>query len=226
MRLSGHKTNCGRAGKSVEKVLAMIKEIVLATGNRHKVEEIKSVLKDLDIKIILTSSFPNYPATIEDGTTFEENASKKAREAAEFFREWAIADDSGLEVDYLNGRPGIYSARYAGENCFYKDNNKKLLAELKDVPEEKRTANFRTVIAIASPNGRLFLADGKIFGTIKECVAGAGGFGYDPVFYIPEYGKTFAELSYEIKNSLSHRAKALQKIKKIIKSLSNSQLSF
>ncbi|OEG70877.1 hypothetical protein ATZ36_17715 [Candidatus Endomicrobiellum trichonymphae] len=203
-----------------------MKEIVLATGNRHKREEIKSILKDLDIKIIPMTSFADYPTTIEDGATFEENASKKARETAEFFRKWAIADDSGLEVDCLNGRPGIYSARYAGENCSYEDNNKKLLAELKGVPEEKRTANFRTVIAVASPDGRLFLADGKIFGTIKKYAAGTDGFGYDPVFYIPEYGKTFAEISYEIKNSLSHRAKALQKIKKIIKNLSNLQLSF
>ena len=204
----------------------MIKEIVLATENRHKGEEIKSILKDLDIKIVPMTSFPDYPATIEDGATLEENASNKARKAAEFFKKWAIADDSGLEVDYLNGRPGIFSARYAGENCSYDDNNKKLLAELRNVPEEKRTANFRTVIAIASPAGRLFLADGKIFGTIKKHTAGTDGFGYDPVFYVPEYEKTFAELSCEIKNSLSHRAKALQKVKKIIKSLSNSQLSF
>ncbi|OEG71624.1 hypothetical protein ATZ36_02560 [Candidatus Endomicrobiellum trichonymphae] len=204
----------------------MIKEIVLATKNRHKNEEIKSILKDLDIKIIPMTSFPDYPATIEDGATLEENAAKKAREAAEFFKKWAIADDSGLEVDYLNGSPGIYSARYAGRNCSYDDNNKKLLAELKNVPEEKRTANFRTVIAVASPDGRLFLADGKIFGTIKRHTVGIDGFGYDPVFYVPEYGKTFAELSCEIKNSLSHRAEALQKVKKIIKNLSNLQLSF
>jgi XTP/dITP diphosphohydrolase len=204
----------------------MIKEIVLATGNRHKGEEIKSTLKDLVVKITPMISFSEYPTTIEDGATLEENAVKKAREAAEFFKKWAIADDSGLEVDYLNGRPGIYSARYAGRNCSYDDNNEKLLAELKNVPEEKRTANFRTVIAVASPDGRLFLADGEIFGTIKGCAVGSNGFGYDPVFYVPEYGKTFAELNYEIKNSLSHRAEALQKIKKIIRNLSNSQLSF
>ncbi len=194
------------------------REIILATKNRHKAEEIKSILKDLDIKIIPMTSFPDYPVTIEDGVTLEENAIKKAKEAAEFFKRWTIADDSGLEVDYLNGRPGVYSARYAGKNCSYDDNNKKLLAELKNVPEEKRTANFRTVIAVASPDGRLFLADGKIFGTIKGHAVGTDGFGYDPVFYVPEYGKTFAELSYEIKNSLSHRAEALRKIKKIIKS--------
>jgi XTP/dITP diphosphohydrolase len=207
---------------SVERNSVMIKEIVLATENRYKEEEIKSILKDLDIKIMPMNSFPDYPVTIEDGATFEENASKKAKEAAEFFRKWAIADDSGLEVDCLNGRPGIYSARYAGENCSYEDNNKKLLSELKDVPKGKRTANFRAVIAVASPGGRLFLADGKIFGTIKRCTAGTGGFGYDSVFYVPEYGKTFAELSCEVKNSLSHRAKALQRVKKIIKNLSNS----
>jgi XTP/dITP diphosphohydrolase len=204
----------------------MIKEIVLATRNRYKDEEIKFILKDLDIKIISMTSFPDYPATIEDGTTLEENAAKKAREAAEFFKKYAVADDSGLEVDYLSGRPGIYSARYAGKNCSYDDNNKKLLAELKNVPEEKRTAKFRTVIAVASPDDRLFLADGEILGIIKECTAGTDGFGYDPVFYIPKYGKTFAELSYEIKNSLSHRAEALKKAKEIIKNLSNPLLSF
>lgn len=203
----------------------MIKEIVLATRNRYKDEEIKSILKDLDTKIMSMTSFPDYPATIEDGATLEENAAKKAREAAEFFKKWAIADDSGLEVDCLNGRPGIFSARYAGKNCSCDDNNKKLIAELKNVPEEKRSANFRTVIAVASPDGKLFLADGEIFGTIRERATGTSGFGYDPVFYVPEYGKTFAELSYEIKNSLSHRAKALQKVKKIIKNLSNSQFS-
>jgi XTP/dITP diphosphohydrolase len=204
----------------------MIKEIVLATKNRHKGEEIKSILKDLDVKFIPMTSFPDYPAVIEDGATLEENAAKKAREAAKFFKKWTIADDSGLEVDYLNGRPGIYSARYAGRKCSYDDNNKKLLAELKNVPEEKRTANFRTVIAVASPAGSLFLADGKIFGTIKKYTAGTDGFGYDPIFYVSEYGKTFAELSCEIKNSLSHRAEALQKIKKIIKILLNSRVLF
>lgn len=204
----------------------MIKEVILATGNRHKSEEIKSILKDLDIEIMPMTSFPDYPVTVEDGATIEENASKKAKEVAEFFKKWAIADDSGLEVDYLNGKPGVYSARYAGENCSYDDNNKKLLEELKNVPEEKRTAKFRAVIAVASPEGKIFLADGKIFGTIREHTAGTEGFGYDPVFYIPQYGKTFAELGYEIKNSISHRAKALQKVKEIIKDLSNSQLSF
>jgi len=195
----------------------MIKEIILATGNGHKVEEIKGVLKGLDVKIIPMTSFPGYPETVEDGKTLEENASKKAKEAVEFFKKWTIADDSGLEVDCLNGAPGVYSARYAGEKCSYEDNNKKLIKALKDIPDDKRTAKFRTVIAVASPEGKVLLVEGKIFGIIKTYIAGINGFGYDPVFYIPEYGKTFAELDSEIKNSISHRAKALQKVKEIIK---------
>jgi XTP/dITP diphosphohydrolase len=197
------------------------KEIVLATGNRHKAEEIKSVLRDLDVKIIPITSFPGYPATVEDGKTLEENALKKARKAAEFFKRWAIADDSGLEVDCLNGAPGVYSARYAGDKCSYEDNNKKLIEALKNVPDSKRTAKFKTVIAVASPDGKVLFGEGKIFGIIKTHAAGTNGFGYDPVFYIPEYGKTFAELDSEVKNSISHRAKALQRVKEIIKELLN-----
>jgi len=199
----------------------MINEIILASTNKHKVEEIKSILKDLDIKIIPMTSFPLYPITIEDGKTLEENASKKAREAAKFFKRWTIADDSGLEVDCLNGRPGVYSARYAGEKCSNRDNNKKLLEALKNVSQEKRTAKFKTVIAISNPNGKVLLADGEIFGIIKNCT-GTAGFGYDPVFYIPEYGKTLAELGPEIKNSVSHRANALKKAKEIIRGLLGS----
>jgi XTP/dITP diphosphohydrolase len=197
----------------------MIKEIIVATGNIHKVEEIKSILKDLDIEIIPMTSFSKYPKIVENGKTLKENATKKAKEAAAFFKKWAIADDSGLEVDYLNGCPGVYSARYAGKECSYDDNNKKLLAALEGVSNEKRTANFRTVVAISSPDGKIYLADGKISGTITSQGVGVSGFGYDPVFYIPELKKTFAELSLEVKNSISHRAEALQKAKEIIRSL-------
>jgi XTP/dITP diphosphohydrolase len=119
-------------------------------------------------------------------------------------------------VDYLDGVPGVYTARYAGEKCLYEDNNKKLLSVLEGVPLEKRTAKFRTVIAISSPEGEIILPEGKIFGTIAPQALGTNGFGYDPVFYIPEYGKTFSELSTETKNSVSHRAKALQKAKESI----------
>jgi XTP/dITP diphosphohydrolase len=197
----------------------MIKEIILATRNLHKVEEIKSILKNLNIKIIPMTSFDKYPKTIEDGKTLEENAAKKAIEAAKFFKKWTIADDSGLEVDYLNGTPGVYSARYAGENCSYEDSNNKLLAALSGVPQEKRTAKLRTVIAISSPDEKVYLSEGKIFGIIGSQVMGIHGFGFDPLFYISEYEKTFSELSSEVKNSISHRAKALQKAKEIIKNL-------
>jgi len=199
----------------------MINEMILASSNKYKEEEIKSILKDLDVKIVPMTSFSSYPVVIEDGKTLEENASKKAKETAKFFGKWTIADDSGLEVDYLNGEPGVYSARYAGEKCSNNDNNKKLLKALRNISQEKRTAKFRTVIAISSPNGEISLAEGEIFGIIKNC-AGKCGFGYDPVFYVPEYGKTLAELGPKIKNSISHRAKALQKAKKIIRRLLSS----
>jgi XTP/dITP diphosphohydrolase len=197
----------------------MIKKVILATGNLHKAEEIISILKDLNIEIIPMTHFPKYIKAIEDGQSLEENAVKKAKKASEFFKEWTIADDSGLEVDYLDGAPGIYSARYAGEKCTYNDNNKKLLAALGGVSQEKRTAKFKTVIALSSPDGKICLAKGEIFGTIVSQVAGANGFGYDSIFYVPEYGKTFSELSFEIKNSISHRAKALQKVRKIVRVL-------
>jgi XTP/dITP diphosphohydrolase len=195
-----------------------MKEIILATCNQNKVEEIKAILKNLNIKLIPMTSFRKYPKTIEDGETLESNASKKAGEVARFFRKWAIADDSGLEVDYLNGSPGVFSARYAGRKCSYNDNNEKLLLELKNIPQEKRTAKFRTVIAISSPCRKIYLADGEIFGTISSRVVEREGFGYDSIFYIPNYGKTLSERSFEVKNFISHRAIALRKAKKIIKS--------
>ncbi|MDR1122661.1 MAG: XTP/dITP diphosphatase [Endomicrobium sp.] len=197
----------------------MIKEIVLATGNRHKVEEIKEILKGLSIKITPMIFFLQYPIIKEDGKTLEENAIKKASEVSKFFGKWALADDSGLEVDYLDGAPGVYSARYAGEKCFYKDNNSKLLKALDGVPFEKRTAKLRTVVAISSPDGKINLLEGKIFGIIALQSMGDNGFGYDPVFYVPGHGKTFAELSINTKNSISHRAIVLQKAKEIIKNL-------
>lgn len=197
----------------------MIEEIIIATGNRHKVSEIKDILKDLDIKITPMTDFPDYPRIAEDGKTLEENAAKKAREAALFFKKWAIADDTGLEVPYLNGEPGIFSARYAGIGCTYEDNNKKLLSALKDAPPDKRSAVFRCAIAISSPEGETVFAQGRIFGIISEHAAGNKGFGYDPIFFIPQQNKTFAELEEDLKNKISHRALALQKAKEIIKNL-------
>lgn len=194
----------------------MINEIIIATGNKHKIAEIKDILSALDINVIPMTDHPDYPRTVEDGKTLEDNAAKKAREAALFFKKWVIADDTGLEVEYLNGEPGVFSARYAGDGCTYEDNNKKLLSALKDAPKDKRGAQFRCIIAISSPEGEIVFAEGKIFGIISEHSAGDKGFGYDPIFFIPEQNKTFAELDAEVKNKISHRGLALQKAKRII----------
>jgi len=199
----------------------MITELIIATGNKHKVEEIKDVLRDLGVKIVPMADMPSFPKTVEDGATLEENAAKKAREAALFYNKWALSDDTGLEVDFLNGAPGVYSARFAGEHCSYEDNNKKLLSLLKDVPPEKRTAKFACVIAISNPKGECSFARGEIYGIITDKISGSNGFGYDPVFFVPQENKTFAELSSEEKNKISHRAKALQEAKKRIKAISS-----
>ncbi|MDR1196216.1 MAG: XTP/dITP diphosphatase [Endomicrobium sp.] len=200
----------------------MIDEIIIATGNRHKVAEIKDILGDVNVKVIAMTDFPNYPRTVEDGKTLEENAAKKAKEAAAFFKKWSIADDTGLEVEYLNGAPGVFSARYAGDGCTYEDNNKKLLSALHGAPKDKRNAQFRCVIAISSPEGEVTFAEGRIFGIISENLAGDKGFGYDPIFFVPEQNKTFAQLDEKVKNTISHRAQALQKAKEIIKKLSEN----
>lgn len=197
----------------------MVKKIVVATTSKYKQEEIKSLLKDVDIEVIPMTSFKEYPKTIEDGKSLKDNAIKKAKEAAHFFNSWVIADDTGLEVDYLNGEPGVLTARYAGQDCCFENNIKKLLNALKDVPFEKRTARFRTVIAIASPSGKLYLSEGGIYGIISLTEKGVYNFGYDPIFYIPQYNKTFAELTPEAKNKLSHRAKALQKARVILETI-------
>jgi XTP/dITP diphosphohydrolase len=191
----------------------VIKKIVVATTSKYKQEEIKSLLKDLDIEVIPMTSFKEYPKTIEDGKTLKDNAIKKAKESAQFFNSWVIADDTGLEVDYLNGQPGVLTARYAGQDCRFEDNIKKLLNALKDVPFEKRTARFRTIAAIANPCGQLYLSEGEIYGIISLDKKGLYNFGYDSIFYIPQCRKTFAELTSGEKNTISHRAKALQKAK-------------
>src|ERR1044072_8429844 len=177
----------------------MIHELVLATRNRHKGQELLAILGDLCLTIRTLDEFPDAPDVVEDGATCEANAVKKAR---------AIADDTGLEVDALGGRPGVYASRYAGEDATYQDNCRKLLEELKSVPHEQRTARFLTVAAIALPSGEVRVAHGMLDGMIAEEECGTLGFGYDPVFFIPELGKTLAQLSAEQKNLISHRAKA------------------
>jgi len=187
--------------------------LVAATTNPGKLREIESILAPLRLEIVPVSTYPGLPEIEEDGTTFEENAVKKARLTAETTGEAALADDSGLEVDHLAGAPGVYSARFAGEPKSDAANNAKLLKLLEGVPWEKRAARFRCVIAVAVPGGPMLTAEGTCEGYILYELRGAGGFGYDPLFFVPEFGKTFAELPPEVKNRISHRGAALREIK-------------
>jgi XTP/dITP diphosphohydrolase len=193
--------------------------IVLATRNKHKVEEINHILKNADVEVLSLNDFKNVPEVVEDGETLRENAVKKACVVAKATKSWALADDTGLEVDYLARAPGVYSARFAGPGCSYKDNNVKLLKLMKGVPGKERTARFRCVIAVCNPNGDVITVDGSIEGVIMDMEKGKKGFGYDPVFYVPAYKKTFAELDLAIKNRISHRGKAVRKARKLIEQL-------
>lgn len=193
-----------------------LKEIVLATRNRHKGAEVAALLDGLDLTIRILDEFPHAPEVVEDGATCEANAVKKAREIAAATGLPAVADDTGLEVDALGGRPGVYAARYAGEQATYEDNCRKLMHELSGIPVGKRTARFITVAALAFPSNGVRVTTGELHGLITERPAGSQGFGYDPVFFVPELGKTLAELSAEEKNLVSHRAKAFLKLREII----------
>lgn len=195
--------------------IPFLNEIVLATQNRDKMREIKDILGDLKIEILTPYDFRDVPQVVEDGKTLEENAFKKARVVADFTGKYALADDSGLEVDALDGAPGVYSSRFAGEGCTYRDNNIKLLKLLENVNE--RGARFRCVVVLVNPDGEGETTEGIIEGTISDEIKGENGFGYDPVFIVPEYNKTFAEIGLEIKNKISHRAQALNKMKEILK---------
>jgi XTP/dITP diphosphohydrolase len=194
----------------------VVKEIVLATRNRHKGVELSALLGDLGITIRTLDEFPHVPEVVEDGATCEANAIKKAREVASATGLPAVADDTGLEVDALGGRPGVFAARYAGEGATYEDNCRKLLQELTGVPHERRTARFLTVAAVASPDGDVQTTRGVLEGLITEACRGERGFGYDPVFYVPELEKTLAELTPEEKNRVSHRAKAFLKLRDLL----------
>jgi XTP/dITP diphosphohydrolase len=187
-------------------------KIILATTNQGKVKELIKLLEDSNLEVLTLKDFPEIPEVIEDGNTFEENALKKAKTIFNLTGLITIADDSGLEVDYLNGQPGIYSARFAGEDCITENNNKKLLEMLINVPYEKRTAQFKCVIAIVGNNiTKTF--DGTCKGIILESSRGSNGFGYDPLFFYEPEQKTFAELSSDIKNTISHRANAFKQLK-------------
>jgi len=189
----------------------MIKLLVLATTNKNKVKEFREILSDFNIEIRSLSDFGPIPEAIEDGDTFDDNAYKKAIHTAKVLGLPAIADDSGLEVDVLNGAPGVFSARYAGKNSTDQENCTKLLAEMKG--KTNRKANFTCVISIAVPSGPALTYEGKCYGTITEERHGDNGFGYDPVFLHKTLNKTFAELGSEEKHSVSHRGMALSQIK-------------
>jgi XTP/dITP diphosphohydrolase len=194
-------------------------KLVIASSNKAKAAEIKTILKGLPYQVITLDKLKKIPDVVEDGRTFRENAIKKAVTIARVFGELALGDDSGLEVDFLGGLPGIYSARFAGEHI--KDPNhparyEKLLHLLNGVPVTKRAANFTCVVAIAKPDGRYWVVEGKVYGRISLAPKGKRGFGYDQVFIPKGHSKTFAEISPLIKNKISHRAKALLKAKTIL----------
>jgi len=196
-----------------------LKEIILATRNRHKIEELAALLGDLGIRIRTLADFPAAPEVEEDGTTCEANAIKKSTTIARATGVTALADDTGLEVDALGGRPGVFAARYAGEHATYEDNCRKILKELSGVPALKRTARFLTVAAIALPGGDVHVTQGILEGLITEATIGHHGFGYDPVFLVPELGRTLAELTVEEKNRVSHRARAFVQAKEILRGI-------
>jgi len=191
----------------------MKRKLILATRNKGKLKEIQVLLSDLDIDIMSLDEAENAPHVVEDGKTFMENAFKKAKVIAEATGIMALADDSGLEVDALDGAPGVYSARYSGENASDASNNEKLLAGLKGVSSGKRGAHFSCVIIVYHPSGQWISTEARCEGEITMNPSGDQGFGYDPVFYIRSIKRTMAQLSPEEKNSLSHRGKALRKLK-------------
>ena len=187
-----------------------MKELVVATRNRGKLLEIRAMLNDLVTLVHAACAIAGFPDTVEDGVTFEENALKKAREAARFCGLPALADDSGLVVDVLEGRPGVYSARFAGEGAGDAANNAKLLTELAGFPPEAKNAAFVCALAFVTPEGTEHVFTGRVGGRILDMARGEGGFGYDPLFLVDGYGQTMAELDVEEKNRISHRGQAFR----------------
>ena len=195
----------------------MERKVVFATSNEGKMKEVRAILEDLGMEVLSMKEAGIHVDVVEDGTTFEENAVIKATEIQKVCGEIVLADDSGLEIDYLNKEPGIYSARYMGEDTSYRIKNRNLIDRLEGVEDEKRTARFVCAIAAAFPDGTVEVTRGTIEGRIGYEESGENGFGYDPIFYVPEYGCTTAQLSPEQKNEVSHRGKALRKMKEIMK---------
>ena len=194
-------------------------KLVVATKNQGKLKEIQSILSEMNIHVQTLNDYPSIPDVIEDGEIFEANARKKASVSLTATGELTLADDSGLVVDALDGKPGIHSARYAETQGDDQANNAKLLKALAHVPNEKRQAAFVCSMVLLSPDGRQWRAEGRCEGVIAKEPRGSGGFGYDPLFFIPAMGKTMAELTGEEKNAISHRGKALRKMKSVLEEL-------
>ncbi len=194
-------------------------KILLATQNQGKVRELQELLADEEIEVVSLQDLPDWEEVEENGETFAENAALKARAAVQRTGLIALADDSGLEVDALNGAPGVFSARFAGEPKDDERNNDKLLDLLETIPDDKRTARFRCALVIAAPEGKEYLTEGTVEGKILRQRRGTDGFGYDPLFLVPELGRTLAEISLTEKNDLSHRARAFRKAIPILQAL-------
>ena len=202
--------------------MSELNTIVLATQNRDKREELQEALSEFTVKILSLNDFPFIGEIEEVGQTLQENSMLKAKTVHNLTQLPVIADDTGLEVEALNGAPGIYSARYAGEDVTYEDNVNKLLAEMENIPLENRKAQFRTVISFVDKDRELW-TEGRIKGIIGESAKGKNGFGYDPVFFVPELGKTFSELSIGEKNRISHRGLAMKKFRILLREFISDQ---
>ena len=192
-------------------------KIVLATHNEDKCAEMTAILNELPIQLLSLEDFPEIGEIEENGSSLEENALIKARTVHSITRLLSWADDTGLEVDALGGKPGIYSARYSGENCSYSDNVQKLLQKMENIPTDKRIAHFKTAIALVGENMEL-VSEGVVEGIITTKPKGVGGFGYDPVFYVLDKNKTYSEMKMTEKNQISHRGKAIQNMIKLLQS--------
>lgn len=190
--------------------------IIFATGNENKLREIRMITKDMDIEVISMKEAGCFVDVEETGTTFTENAVLKAAAIAKKSGKLTLSDDSGLEIDYLNKEPGIYSARYMGEDTPYSVKNAELIKRLEGVPDDKRTARFVCAMAMCRPDGTYETVEATMEGIIAHELAGVNGFGYDPIFFLPEYGMTSAEISPEEKNAISHRGKALRLMKAVL----------
>lgn len=196
-----------------------MKELLVATRNKNKLAEIKDLLKDLNFRITSLDDYPNMPEIEEDGDSFSANAIKKAATIALYTKKLTMGEDSGLEVKALNNQPGIYSARFSGPGATDPKNNKKLLKMLEGIPLKKRQARYRCCVALADGEKIIDVVSGSCSGVITTKEKGRNGFGYDPLFLIPKFGKTFGELPPEIKAKMSHRSKALKKFRQVIKKI-------